>query len=192
MSRKLRLEEMEQRVCPTGTTAAAELALVSTPLPPHISADLTRLTHDLNTAAADFVSIPPDPVFPPDPIIPPTPIRTEIADVVRVVGDTSRLAFDVRAETHADLGGMIGPLVSLEFDEAALYFDFASGDTAGALTAGQNEQTDLARLGTSLQGTDTTGLAANVFGQAETAFHDANDTLFGINLGSDGGGGGVT
>lgn len=186
MSRKLRLEEMEQRVCPTGTTAALELAIVSTPLPPHISADLTHLTHDLNTAAADFVSVPPQPIFPPD------PVRTEIADVVRVVGDTSRLAFDVRAETHADLGGMLGPLVSLQFDETTLYFDFAMGDRAGAMTAGQNEQTDLARLGTSLQGTDTTGLAANVFGQAETAFYDANDTLFGINLGSDGGGGAIT
>ena len=192
MKRKLRLEEMEQRVCPTGTTAAPELALVSTPLPPHISADLMRLTNDLNTAAADFVSVPPNPIFLPQPISPPDPIRTEIADVVRVVGDTSRLAFDVRAETHADVGGMLGPLVNLEFDESTLYFDFASGDTAGAMTAGQNEQTDLARLGASLQGTDTTGLAAHVFGQAETAFYDANDTLFGINLGLDGGGGAVT
>ena len=87
---------------------------------------------------------------------------------------------------------MLGPLVSLQLDEATLYLDFAIGDRAGAMTAGQNEQTDLARLGTSLQGTDTTGLAANVFGQAETAFYDANDTLFGINLGSDGGGGAIT
>jgi hypothetical protein len=157
--RKLRLERMERRECPTGTVVPA-----ATAPPPAITADLTHLTADLNKAATDFLNK--------------APVATEIHDTLGILADTTKLSLDVRAATHAGLGGVLAPLVSLEIDEATLYFDFATGNTAGAKTAAANELNDLQTLGNSLAGHDP-GLATSAFDQAETAFNSANDVLFG-------------
>lgn len=163
--RKLRLEQMEGRDCPS-----AGPAVVSPPpaaaIPPAVTADLANLTAELNNAAADFVSQA-------------QPVVTEVVDAIKAMADTAKLAFDVRAQTHASVGGVVAPLVHVGMDEAKLYFDFTTGNTAGAETAAANEQNDLATLGNSLTGTENPGLAAAVFSQVETAFNNANETLFG-------------
>lgn len=178
LKRKLYLEQMEPRVCPTMVTptfVAGSGGGGPPTVPPNIVNSLTHLNTALTTAAQDFLNG--------------APVRTEIADAVRIMADTSRVAFEVGAATDARIGGMLAPLVSLEIDEATLYFDFATGDTAGAQAAAANEQTDLGRLGTALAGTNSAnaGLAAEVFAQIETDFTNANDTLFGITSGSGGG-----
>ena len=73
---------------------------------------------------------------------------------------------------------MVAPLVNLEIDEATLYLDFATGNTAGAQTAAANEMNDLETLGNSLAGRDA-GPASAAFSQAEDAFNSANELLFG-------------
>lgn len=152
----LQVEQLERRDCPAGTI---------TGLPAVISGDLTKLAADLNKASTDYLAK--------------APAITEIIDAANVLADTAKLAADVRADTHASLGGMIAPLVSLELDEATLYFDFATGNTAGAQTAAANELNDLQQLGTALTGTADPGLSAAAFSQAYSAFSNANNTLFG-------------
>jgi hypothetical protein len=164
--RELHVEQLERRDCPT----------VSSPvIPPIISADLSKLAADLNTASTDFLNK--------------APVRTEVTAAAAVLADTAKLALDVQAATHARLGGALAPLIHLEFDEATLYFDFATGNTAGAKNAATHELNDLNQLGNALTGTRNPGLSAAAFSQATTAFTNANNTLFGIG-GSGGGGGG--
>jgi hypothetical protein len=95
------------------------------------------------------------------------------------MGDTAKLAADVRAATNASFGGMIPPLASLELDEATLYFDAVTGNTAGAQTAAMNELNDVNRLATALAGTTNPGLAATAFAQAYFSFNITNYTLLG-------------
>lgn len=163
--RKLSLERMESRDCPSATPAPLAPPLDAS-IPAAISADLANLTAALNTAAADFVNHA-------------QPIVTEVIDAIKVVADTAKTAFDVHAQTHASLGAVIPPLVNVGIDETKLYFNFASGNTAAASTAAADAKNDLTTLGNALTGTDTTGLAATVFNQIETALNNANDTLFG-------------
>jgi hypothetical protein len=157
--KKLELEQLERRDCPAVGVGG---------LPPVVSNDLAQLTRDLNKAAVDFQT-------PPHTL---GQVLTDAADAGAIARDTAKLALDVRAQTHASVGGMLRPLISLELDEATLYFDMATGNKAGAQNAAVNELNDLQNLGTALQGTNPT-LATNAFGQAFTAFQNANDTLFG-------------
>lgn len=164
-TRKLQLERMERRDCPSaGPAVVSPPASVS--IPPAITADLANLTTELNKAAADFASHA-------------QPVVTEVIDALKVMADTAQLAFDVHTQTHAGPAGVVAPLVHVGMDEAKLYFDFATGNTAGAKTAATNEKSDLVALGNALTGTANPGLAAAVFDQVETAFNNANDTLFG-------------
>jgi hypothetical protein len=160
----LHLELLERRDCPS----SASLTSI-------INADVARLTTDLNKAATDFLSK--------------AHVTTEARDAFAVLADTTRLALDVRAATHASLGATVKPLISLEVDEATLYYDFATGNTAGAKAAATKELNDLQQLGNALTGTANPGLAASVFNQAHTAFNNANNTLFGIGGGGGSGGG---
>jgi len=116
-------------------------------------------------------------------------VATEFRDTLAVLSDTTNLALDVRAATHASLASTLMPLLRLELDEATLYYDFATGNTAGAKAAAAKELTDLQQVGNSLTGTANPGLAAAAFSQAYTAFNDANNTLFGIGEGGGSSGG---
>ncbi len=160
---KLDVERLESRDCPSSLTS-------------QVTTDLSHLTADLNKAASDFLAK--------------APVATEFRDTLAVLADTTKLAQDVRAATHASLAGTVMPLVRLELDEATLYCDFATGKTAGAKAAATKELTDLQQLGNSLTGTANPGLAAAAFSQAYTAFNNANNTLFGIGGGGSGGGAG--
>jgi hypothetical protein len=162
-SARLDLEQLERRDCPTVSS-----------LPPVVSADLSKLTTDLNKAAVDFKAQ--------------APVLTEVIDAATVMADTAKLAADVRDATHASFGGAVVPLISLELDELTLYYDFATGNTAGAQTAAGNELNDLNALGNALAGNNS-GLAAAAFSQAFNAFNNANNSLFGIGSGGGGGGG---
>ncbi len=162
---KLDLEQLERRDCPSSGS-----------LPPQVNADLAHLTADLNKAATDFLSK--------------AAVATEIRDTLAVLRDTTSLALDVRAATHASLGAALSPLLNLELDEATLYLDFAKGNRAGAQAAATKELNDLQHLGKALTGTTNPGLAAAAFSQAYTAFNNANNTLFGIGGGGGGGGSG--
>jgi hypothetical protein len=165
MNRKLRLEWMERRECPSATPA---VAAGGPPIPQAIAADIANLSTALSTAAGNFLAH--------------TPAGTEARGAITVLVDTAKLASDVRAETHAGLGGMIAPLVRSEINQATLYFDLATGNTAGAQAAAAKEQNDLVQLGNSLAGTQNAGLAAEVFSQVEFDFMNTDNQLFGVGV----------
>jgi hypothetical protein len=160
MNRSLRLERMEQRECPSAGPLTAPAAVN---LPQAISTDIANLEAALTTAAQSFTAH--------------SPLSTEIPNALMVLVDSAKVALDVRADTGAGFGGMLAPLVKTEIDQATVYYDSATGNTAGAKTSAANVQTDLSQLGTSLAGTQNAGLADQVFTQLETDFMNANDSL---------------
>ena len=166
VNRKLRLERMERRECPSvSPLAIAPVAGGGPPIPPAIVTDIANLSTALNTAAGDFRAH--------------MSVRTEFRDALAVLVDNAKLAIDVRADTHAGLGSVNGPLVNSQIDQATLYFDFANGNTKGAQAAATKEQNDLVQLGNSLAGTQNAGLAAEVFAQVASDFMNAHDLLLG-------------
>jgi hypothetical protein len=154
---KMQVEQLERRDCPTVPGAGLPVAIQQEDN--ILSTALAKLDGDFYAKA------------------PPTTISI---DVLTVMGDTAKLAADVRAATNASYGAMIPPLVSLELDEATFYFDIVTGNTAGARTAAMNELNDLDRLATALAGTTNPGLAATAFAQAYFSFNITNNHLLGL------------
>lgn len=165
VSRKLRLEQMEMRECPSATPLSTPATVSGLQIPQAIATDIQNLSTALNAAASNLLAH--------------APVGTEIHSALTALVDTAKLALDVRADTHAAFGGMIAPLVHSQIDEATLYFDFATGDTAGAKAAAANEQNDLSQLANSLAGTQDAGLAAEMFSQVASDFMNADNRLFG-------------